>query len=112
MPLGLKNAPSKFQNIMNDIFNPHFQFIIVYIDDVLVFSDSLEKHFMHFKKFFKVIKANGMTCFAPKMKLFQTKIKFLGHEIYQGKTKPIRRSIEFADKFLDEINDKKQFKDF
>ena len=42
MPFGLKNAPSKFQNIMNDIFNPHFQFIIVYIDDVLAFFYSLE----------------------------------------------------------------------
>ena len=88
MPFGLKNAPSEFQNIMNDIFNPHFQFIIVYIDDVLVFSDSLEKHFIHLKKFFNVIKANGMACSAPKMKLFQTKIRFLGHEIFQGKTKP------------------------
>ena len=34
MPFGLKNAPSELQNIMNDIFNHHFQFIIVYIDDV------------------------------------------------------------------------------
>ena len=33
MPFGLKNAPSDFQNIMNDIFNSHFQFIIVYIDE-------------------------------------------------------------------------------
>ena len=41
------------------------------------------------------------------MKLFQTKIRFLGHEIFQGKTKPIQRSIEFADKFPDEIKDKK-----
>ena len=92
---------------MNDIFNPHFQFIIVYIGDVLVFSDSLEKHFVHIKKFFNVIKANGMACSAPKMKLFQTRIRFLGHEIFQGKTKPIQRSIEFADKFPDEIKDKK-----
>ena len=107
MPFGLKNAPSEFQNIMNDIFNPHFQFIIVYIDDVLVFSDSLEKHFVHLKKFFNVIKANGMTCSTQKMKLFQTKIRFLGHEIFKGKTKPIQRSIEFADKFPDEIKDKK-----
>ena len=70
---------------MNDIFNPHFQFIIVYMDDVLVFYDSLEKYFVHFKKFFNVIKANEMTCSTPKMKLFQTKIRFLGHEIFQGK---------------------------
>ena len=78
MSFGLKNASSEFQNIMNDIFNSHFQFIIVYINDVLVFSNSLEKHFGHLKKmFFKVIKANGMTCSFPKMKLFQTKIRFL-----------------------------------
>ena len=69
------------------------------------FSDSLEKHFIHLKKFFNVIKANGMACSAPKMKLFQTKIRFLRHEIFQGKTKSIQRSIEFADKFPDEIKD-------
>ena len=51
MSFSLKNAPFEFQNIMNDIFNPGFQFIIVYIDDVLVFSDSLKKQFVHLKKF-------------------------------------------------------------
>ena len=53
-----------------------------------------------------------MTCFAPKMKLFQTKIIFLGYENFESKTKPIQRSIEFADKFPDEIKDKKQLKRF
>ena len=48
-----------------------------------------------------------MTCFAQKMKLFQTNIRFLGHEIFQGKTKSIQRSIEFANNFPDEIKDKK-----
>ena len=70
MPFGLKNAPFEFQNIMNVIVNSHFQFIIVYINDVIVFSYSLEKHFVHLKKFFKVIKVNEMTCSFPKMKLF------------------------------------------
>ncbi|XP_047259002.1 uncharacterized protein LOC124891243, partial [Capsicum annuum] len=35
MPFGLKNAPSEFQKIMNDIFNPYMDFIVVYIDDIL-----------------------------------------------------------------------------
>ena len=48
-----------------------------------------------------------MTCFAPKMKLFQTKIRFLGHDFFQGKTKSIQRLIEFAEKFPDETKDKK-----
>ena len=38
MPFGLKKAPLEFQNIMNDIFTPYTNFIIVYIDDVLVFQ--------------------------------------------------------------------------
>ena len=42
MPFGLKNVPSKFQRIMNDIFNPYFEFYIVYIDDVLFFLNSIE----------------------------------------------------------------------
>ena len=54
---------------MNDIFNSHFQFIIVCIDDVLVFSDSLEKHFVHFKIFFKVIKAKWNGMFRSKTKI-------------------------------------------
>jgi hypothetical protein len=37
MPFWLKNAPSEFQNIMNDIFSPFTDFSIVYIDDVLIF---------------------------------------------------------------------------
>jgi hypothetical protein len=42
MPFGLKNAPSEFQNIMNDIFTPYTSFSIVYIDDVLIFSNSID----------------------------------------------------------------------
>jgi hypothetical protein len=44
MPFGLKNASSEFQNIMNDIFNPFIHFTIVYIDDILIFSKSIEEH--------------------------------------------------------------------
>ena len=41
MPQELKNAPSEFQNIMNDIFYPYMEFAIVYIDDVLIFSKGI-----------------------------------------------------------------------
>jgi len=41
MPFGLKNAPSKFQRIMNDIFNPFSKITNLYIDDVLVFSKTI-----------------------------------------------------------------------
>ena len=42
MSFGLKKVHSEFQNIMNDIFNVYTRFSIVYIDDVLIFSNSIE----------------------------------------------------------------------
>ena len=47
-----------------------------------------------------------------KMKLFQTKIRLLGHDIYQGIITFINRSIKFVDKFPNEIKDKNNFKKF
>ena len=51
MPFGLKNAPSEFQNIINEIFNQFSSFAIVYIDDVLIFSESLDQHRKHLRAF-------------------------------------------------------------
>ena len=42
MPFRLKNAPSEFQKIMNEIFNTYTSFCIVYIDDVLIFSQNID----------------------------------------------------------------------
>ena len=82
IPFGLKNAPSEFQNIINDIFTPYTSFIIVYIDDVLVFSNTLDQHFKHLQTFLHVIEKNGLAVSTSKMVLFQTKIRYLGHDIY------------------------------
>ena len=51
MPFGLKNAPYEFQNIMNEIFNPFSSHAIVYIDDMLIFSESLNQHWKHLRAF-------------------------------------------------------------
>lgn len=60
MPYGLKNAPSEFQNIMISIFNNYSFMSIVYIDDVLIFSESIDSHFQHLNTFFNVVKNNGL----------------------------------------------------
>ncbi|CAL9004327.1 unnamed protein product [Prunus brigantina] len=112
MPFGLKNAPSEFQNIMNEIFNPYSHFSIVYIDDVLIFSKSIEQHWKHLHKFLQVVKQNGLVVSAKKIKLFQTKVRFLGFNICQSQFTPIDRVIQFADKFPDQILDKSQLQRF
>jgi hypothetical protein len=108
MSFGLKNALSEFQNIMNDIFTPYTNFSIVNIDDVLILSNSIDQLWKYLETFIKIIQINGLVVSPTKIKLFQDKIRFLGHNIYQGKITPIDRAIQFADKFPDEIKNKNQ----
>ena len=84
MPFGLKNAPSEFQNILNDIFNSFNHFTIVDIDDVLVYSKSIDKNWKHLYTFLDIMKHNGLVVSAKKIKLFQTKVRFLGCDISKG----------------------------
>ena len=58
------------------------------------------------------IKRNGIVDSAKKIKLFQTKVRFLGYDICEGQIRPINRAIQFADKFPDVITDKTQLQRF
>ena len=71
MPFGLKNAPSEFQRIMNDIYNPFSEFCIVYIDDVLVFSQIIDQHFKHLKTFYLATKKVGLAISSSKVSLIR-----------------------------------------
>jgi hypothetical protein len=106
MPFGLKNAPSEFKRIMNDIFNAYSKFCTVYIDDVLIFSHSIDQHFKHLHTFFHAAKQNGLVISKSKISLFQTRVRFLGHYICQGTMTPIKRSLSFTHKFPYKITDK------
>ena len=77
------------------------EFSIVYLDDILIFSKGINQHIQHLNKFIEVIKESGLVVSAKKIKIFHTKIRFLGFEIYQRTITPIQRLIEFADKFPD-----------
>ena len=95
---GLKNAPCKFQHIVNDMLNDYSKFSIVYIDDVLIYLKILDQ-LQASKNVFNVIKRNGLGVSFPKMKLFQTKIHFLGHDVFNGTIRRIQCSIDLQTDF-------------
>lgn len=97
---------------MNDIYNPYSEFCIVYIDDVLIFSQTIDQHLKHLKTFYLATRKAGLAISSSKVSLFQIKIKFLGHYISKGTITPIERSLAFADKFPDKILDKPQLQRF
>ena len=85
MPFGLTNAPATFCTLMNEILHPYLdQFVVVYLDDIVVYSSTLQEHVEHLKKVFKVLRENQLYVKREKCEFAQPKIHFLGHVISQG----------------------------
>ena len=61
MPFGLCNAPTSFMRVMNDVFRPFLDdFVIVYLDNILVFSGTWDEHVRHVKRY--LILCKGKRC--------------------------------------------------
>jgi hypothetical protein len=57
MPFGVTNAPSVFMDLMNQVFHKYLdQFVVVFIDDILVYSATLEDHRKHLKTVLSILK--------------------------------------------------------
>jgi len=84
MPFRLTNAPATFCTLMNDIFREWLDdFVVVYIDDILIYSSSLEEHVEHLRKVFQRLKENKLYAKLKKCEFGVTEVDFLGHRITQ-----------------------------
>ncbi len=84
MPFGLTNAPTTFCTFMNNIFWKWLDdFAIIYIDDILVYNNSMEKHVEHLRKVFQRLKENKLYAKFEKCKLGVTEVDYFRHRITQ-----------------------------
>ena len=85
MPFGLCNAPATFQTLMNSIFQEDLDsFVIVYLDDILVFSKTLEQHRNHVKKVLETLRRNKLYCKLSKCQFARQTIDFVGYTVSQN----------------------------
>ncbi len=84
MPFGLTNAPTTFYTLMNDIFHEwRYDFVVIYIDDILVYSNFMEEHVEHFQKVFQRLRENKLYAKFEKCEFGVMKMDFFGHRITQ-----------------------------
>ncbi|MBE6133033.1 MAG: hypothetical protein E7180_06615 [Erysipelotrichaceae bacterium] len=82
MPFGLKNAPATFQHFINDVLSDYLDdFVISYIDDILIYSNSLEEHHEHVRKVLKKLLDNNLFVKLEKCEFDVTETSFLGYVI-------------------------------
>ena len=111
MPFGLKNAPQIFQRKMDTIFR-NYDFIFVYIDDILILSDDINMHLKHLEIFTDLCLKHGLALSERKTSLIQNAIDFLGMKI-DGKGIELQSHIlEKITSFPNKLIDKKQVQSF
>ncbi|XP_038822213.1 uncharacterized protein LOC120022396 [Salvelinus namaycush] len=80
MPFGLSNSPAVFQALVNDVLRDMIdQFIYVYLDDILIFSSSLQEHVQHVRRVLQRLLENGLFVKAEKCIFHAQSVPFLGY---------------------------------
>ena len=82
MPSGLTNALVTFMDLMNRVFSPYLdKFVIVFIDDILVYSGSPEEHAEHLRTVLQILRERQLYAKFSKCQFWLDKVAFLGHVI-------------------------------
>ncbi|XP_019251214.1 PREDICTED: uncharacterized protein LOC109230141 [Nicotiana attenuata] len=82
MSFGLTNAPAAFMELMNRVFRPYLDmFVIVFIDDILVYSRSQEEHEQHLRVVLQTLRDSQLYAKFSKCEFWLSSVAFLGHTV-------------------------------
>jgi len=88
MPFGLTNALATFMRIINDVLRPFLDdFVIVYLDDIMIFKKTWEEHLNHIKQTLDVLKREKLYVKLSKCEFGKTSLNDLGHIVGGGEFK-------------------------
>ncbi|GFX72293.1 retrovirus-related Pol polyprotein from transposon 297 [Trichonephila clavipes] len=94
MSFGLKNAPYFFSKLMAELLNGLEDFVVPYLDDIAIFSDTWESHIKHIETVLQRIKRAKLTIKPSKCKFAQQNVKFLGYIVGQGFRTPSEIKVQ------------------
>ena len=82
MPFGVTNAPATFQRMMNALFKEELDaYVLVYLDDILIFSQTLEDHIHHIRQALQKLRDAQLFARLHKCSFFQKKVEYLGFDV-------------------------------
>ncbi|XP_038991121.1 uncharacterized protein LOC120114215 [Hibiscus syriacus] len=100
MPFGLTNAPATICTLMNKVLQPFLDhFVVVYLDDIVVYSKTLEEHVEHLRRVFQVLRENELYVKEEKCSFAQKEVSFLGHVVRGGKLQMEKDKIRAIDEW-------------
>ena len=90
---GLRNSGATFQRMMNSIFG-HLPNVVVYIDDMLIFSEDIHQHEQHLRQVLSLLQQNGLIVRQDKCVFAAPVVEFLGHEISGDGIRPLSSKVK------------------
>ena len=95
MPFGVTNAPSTFQRMMNSLFKEELDdYMLVYLDDILVFLSTLEEHIAHIRKALERLQTAKLYARLHKCAFFQRRVEYLGFDVSAEGIQPSQEKVK------------------
>ena len=95
MPFGLRNAPATFQRFMSTVLaGLTNQFVLVFLDDIIIYSNSPEEHLIHLRRVLERLSQHGLKCALDKCRFGQTELEYLGHVVSATGNQPQMKHLQ------------------